>query len=73
MTYLHTAGWTNPKRTSWIRLIKTWILCSDDHDLLEDVHYYNYLTEKRYKDGLNQNQKRVIRKNANNIFIVDVW
>ena len=40
-----------------------------DNDLLEDV--YHYLTEKLYKDGLNQNQKRVIRKKANNFYIAD--
>ena len=44
-------------------------LSDDDNDLLEDV--YHYLTEKRYKDGLNQNQKRVIRKKANNFYIAD--
>ena len=44
-------------------------LSDDDNDLLEDV--YHYLTEKQYKDGLNQNQKRVIRKKANNFYIAD--
>ena len=42
-----------------------------DNDLLEDV--YHYLTEKLYKDGLNQNQKRVIRKKANNFYIQCWW
>ena len=44
-------------------------LNDDDNDLLEDV--YRYLTVQQYKDGLNPNQKRVVRKKANNFYIVD--
>ena len=29
-------------------------------DLLEDI--YHYITKKRYREGLTQNQKRIVRK-----------
>ena len=42
---------------------------NEEYDLLEEV--YIYLTEKKYKEGLTQNQKRVIRKKAANFCIVN--
>lgn len=40
-----------------------------NEDLLEDV--FEYLTEKKYRDGLNQNQKRVVRRKAGNFHLDD--
>ena len=42
---------------------------NEECDLLEEV--YVYLTEKKYKEGLTQNQKCVIRKKAANFCIVN--
>ena len=41
----------------------------DAPDLLEDV--WLYLREKKYRDGITQNQKRVIRKKALNFYLTD--
>lgn len=41
----------------------------NEADLLEDV--YLYLTKKQYREGLAQNQKRIIRKKATNFYVAD--
>ena len=38
-------------------------------DLLEDV--YHYITKKQYREGLTQNQKRIIRKKITIFYVVD--
>jgi len=45
--------------------------CGDEAetDLLEDV--YLFLTKKQYREGMTQNQKRIIRRGATNFRTVD--
>ena len=38
-------------------------------DLLEDV--YLYLTKRQYREGLTQNQKKIVRKKATNFYVAD--
>ena len=38
-------------------------------DTLEDV--YVYVTRKQYREGLTQNQKRIVRRKAANFCVVD--
>ena len=41
----------------------------DAPDLLEDI--WLYLREKKYRDGITQNQKQVIRQKALNFYLTD--